>query len=193
MKPRDRVFSAVVAFGLLALAGCDQAPDVVEITPTDFFSGDLKRLKPHVDFQAVCFKIKKRATTQCSVEVEMWCDGRRVDRPNFGANRDWDADEVTMSWRKRVEKGKAQYHVSVGGLDSYYRVLEVPKSTQKITRGFGPGSIEKTVKLKSPGNSIVWALGVGEGADLAKPEEVQAMLNRAPWVMVLRLSFRDDD
>ena len=76
----------------------------VQITPIDFFSGELKRLKSHVDFDGVCFKIGGELANQCRPSVEMWCDGKRVDRPKYGIGLPQSDNEISFSWRKLEAK-----------------------------------------------------------------------------------------
>jgi hypothetical protein len=149
---------------------------LMRVTPTEFFSGELKRLKPHVDFDAACFKIETRGSVRCRPEIEMWCDGKRVDKPKYGYLRDRGADEVTLSWRRKVVDNQVAYPVTIGGLYTFSRHIEEPKSAQKVEIAFGPVSIRKPLELKSKGDSvIVWAMGTGHGADLGKAEDVEKM------------------
>ena len=180
-----------LAVANLAPAAEGEAEYVMKVTPTEFFSGELKRLKEHVDFKAACFKIVTSGHVECRPSVEMWCDGERVDHPSYGFVEDPHAGEVTMSWRRRVVKGKVEYYVVVGGIKTFDRTIEQPKSKQHIVYAFGPVLIKKPVTLKKKdGSVVVWAMGAGgagEPADLANPKEVNRMLKTAPWVLILRL------
>src|SRR5262249_24307196 len=154
-------------------------------------SGDLIRLKPHIDFQAVCFKVVTRGPLTCYPDIEMWSDGERVDRPKYGADTDPDADELTLSWRRKTDPTGQTFSFSlmVGGMVSYKRVILKPVSKQKTGVAFGPRAIKQPVELKAVGDSaIVWAMGGGKPGDLGKPKDVEKMLNTAPWVLVLRLT-----
>jgi len=70
--------------------------------------------------------------------------------------------------------------------------IDRPQSKQNIGPvEFGPVEIEQPVELKAVGDSaIVWAMGAGDGADLAKPKEVKKMLETTPWVLILRLKVQ---
>jgi hypothetical protein len=188
----------------ISLAGCQRPAKKtpatadsqgVRITPAEFFTGDLKRLKDHVDFEAVCFKTETHGSLQCDLGIQMWCDGERVDIPKYGSLRDSNTKEISVSWRReRQANGRVMYRMSVGGMISFGRNIEEPVSKRKIDFRFGPIMIENPVELRRAGDSaVVWALGTGandtsEPADLTKPDKVEKMLNRAPWVLILRLT-----
>jgi hypothetical protein len=183
---------SLFAFCLLGCREAEEAP-LVRITPAEFFSGELKRLKPHVDFHAACFKITTSGSVKCRADIEMWCDGKRVDEPRHGAGVDPAAGEVTLSWRKTSDPrtGKVYHYVVVGGLIEFGRTIEEPVSKQKIEAAFGPVDIRQPVELQATGDSaIVWAVGTGHGAFLEKPKDVKKkkMLQTAPWVLILRLT-----
>jgi hypothetical protein len=165
---------------------------VVRVTPAEFFSGDLKRLKGHLEFEsAVCFKIKIRGAVRIHPDVEMWCDGERVDLPKYGYNRDDQSDELSFTV-KRKGQDKVQYRAVVGGMLQYQRYLNHPKPQDLFKGGFGPSSVERPFVLK-PGHSsrVVWAMGGGNGVDLDKPEGVDSQIKRLPWVMVFRLRVQE--
>jgi hypothetical protein len=168
---------------------------LLRITPTEFFSGELKRLKDHVDFDASCFKLAAGVSARCRPTLELWCDGERVDHPKYGSRDDRHSDEVTVSWRRRYRDGEQPlYELAVGGIRSFGRRFEKPKSKQKAEVGFGPITIRKPVELKAPDCSvIVWAMGAGDGADLNKPEQAEKMLQTAPWVLILRLTAEKEE
>jgi len=185
-----RVTSTIaLAFLFYSPIGGDEPAPLLRITPTEFFSGELKRLKPHVDFSAVCFKITAHGPYRCRPDVEMWCDGERVDHPKYGLRTDKDSEEETFSWRWREARmGKqSEFSVTFGGQEQFGRSLEVPVSKQPIVKGFGPLWISKPVELKGEHDSmIVWMVGAGDGAQPDEPEEVEKYLKVAPWAMVVR-------
>jgi hypothetical protein len=177
----------------IAVAKPPAAPKyALQITPAEFFTGELKRLKPHVDFQAACFKIAKQGRVWCLADVQMWCDGVELESDKYVPLVAQDADEVTLSWRRKQEAGKTQYHVTVGGMTSFRRRLDEPRSKQKIEVAFGPILLRKPVTLKAAGDAaVVWAIGTGKGADLTMPEEVEKMMKTAPWVLLLKVTAMD--
>lgn len=183
----------LLAYWLSGCSSTDEKP-AVRVTPDEFFSGELKRLKPHVDFQAACFKVAASGTFTCRPDLEMYCDGRRVDKPKYGFNSDPRAGEVTLSWRKKsnAETGQVYYDLAVGGLESFSRYIDEPVSKQKIAFAFGPISIREPVELKKSGDStIVWALGTGSAGSnpaVTTGKEARKLLQTAPWVLILRLT-----
>jgi len=94
---------SLFSFWVLGCRVAEETPKVssIRITPTEFFSGDLKRLKPHVDFRAACFKVTTQGPVECRGSVEMWCDGERVGISKSEGNLDTNAGEVTLSWRRK--------------------------------------------------------------------------------------------
>jgi len=160
------------------------------ITPTEFFSGDLKRLKSHVDFKAWCFKIDSPGSLRCRPEIEMWCDGKRVDKGSYGVGQPDSDNELTLSLRTEIVNKEKVYLIRIGGLHNYGRRIKKPKSTQKVEVEFGPVTISKPIEMKSKGESaIVWVMGAGHhDVILGKSEEVEKMLKSAPWVLILRLT-----
>jgi hypothetical protein len=175
----------LLASWLPGCGGADKASGV-RVTPDEFFSGELKRLKPHVDFRAACFKIAASRSLECCPELEMYCDGQRVDKPKYGFLRDSGAGEVTLSWRRKKdpETDQTYYHLIVGGLKSFSRIVDEPVSKQKIAFAFGPIIIREPVELNKAGDStIVWAMGTGSDGtniDLTKAEEARKLLQTAP-------------
>src|SRR5262249_2015319 len=108
----------------------------------------------------------------------------------YGILTDRHSDEVTLSWRTvKDENGAMQHRVVVGGMESFGRVIDEPKSKQEVKVAFGPVAIRQPGVLNGVGNSVsVWAKGMGHGAYLGKPEKVENMLKTAPWVLILRLT-----
>jgi hypothetical protein len=101
--PHGRVFSSSASGSSFEPIG--EAKDVVSITPVDFFSGELKRLKRHLDFvSALCFKIKTEGRAQCVPEIEVWCEGKRVDIAKYGYETDPRSDEVSFTLRRIVSR-----------------------------------------------------------------------------------------
>jgi hypothetical protein len=161
------------------------------VTATDFFSGDLKRLKAHLDFQGACFKVKATGELRCRPQIELWCDGQRVDEYSRQSyDIDPSSDEVSVSYRVVVtDKGIRKHRIILGGMRGFERVIEEPKSKQIVSVAFGPTTIRKPVEIGSPDDSvIVWALGIGRAPDLADQQAVNGIIEAAPWVILLRLS-----
>jgi len=167
----------------------EPAKGLIRITPTEFFSGELKRLKPHVDFQASCFKIKTEGPLRCWLDIEVWCDGEEIKRGGRGYLDDPTSDEISLSFRQEIKKGDVwNYTVRTGGLITHGRSMDEPKSKQEIEVLFGPTAIRKPIELKSERESaIVWAVGAGHGFHLDNQVEAEKKLNAAPWAIVLRL------
>jgi hypothetical protein len=189
MKPGHTCL-VLFAFALVGGRIEEKKPPSVRVTPEDFFSGPLKRLKPHVDFNAACFKVTTRGPVRCRPTIEMWCDGERVDNPKYGSVDDPVAGELTLSWRwDGPRKGPLRFKLVVGGLTHFGRAIDEPVSRQKITQQFGPECIDKPIELKSVEDSaVVWAMGAGPAVDVRKPAEVKEAIKKAPWIMVLRLT-----
>jgi hypothetical protein len=165
----------------------------VRVTPTEFFSAELRRLKPHLDFLAAdAFKIITNGPATLDPDVEVWCDGQRVDHPKHGLGRDDQAGELTLTVR-RVEGTNAdriRYRVTVGGLVSFQRVLESPVPARPAGVAFGPITIDQPIVLQQGTKSaVVWAMGGGDGLDLTKQESVDRQLEKLPWAIILRLSI----
>jgi hypothetical protein len=171
------------------------ADDVIRINPVDFFSGELRRLEPHLEFaSAVCFKIEKSDNIECLPEIEMWCDGERVDIAKYGFRSDGIANEITLVLRRLEigEAGKVQFRVSVGGSRSFNRVIDKPNSMKLVKAEFGPISIDKPVQLTTKNRSmVVWAIGAGKGVDLTKQDDFEKKLKTLPWAMILRLRLKN--
>jgi hypothetical protein len=181
----------------LALLTAQERPTpapLIRISPTDFFSGELRRLKDHVDFDAACFKVARRGPVRCGPSLEVWCDGEIVGPGKLGGRGDRLSEEVTLSWRRITTwDNRLQYRLKVGGMSTFGFVLDEPKSRQEVQFHFGPVTIAEPVELKSERDSaVVWVLGAGRATDrpdidLSDRVKVQKMLDTAPWVVVLRL------
>jgi hypothetical protein len=164
----------------------------IRVTPAEFFSGELKRLEPHLDFTAtLLFKVVIEGSATLEPHVEVWADGDRVDREKYGIRADEQSDEVSFTVRRepRDKHVEPMYRVSLGGMREYVRHLEIPTPRTPAKFGFGPASLNKPFEL-NPGNKsvVVWVMGDGDGIDLGEPaEEVERQLKKQAWVMCLRL------
>ena len=186
--PQGRVFSSSASGS--SFEPIAEAKGMVSITPVDFFSGELKRLKGHLDFvSAVCFKIKTEGCARCVPELEVWCEGERVDIPKYGFWTDVRSDEVSFTLRRIVSRkaDKVHYDATFGGIQSFERILEEPTPCKPLNVAFGPLSLEQQVELKKGNSVVVWAMGGGHGFDLSKPDQVENEIKKLPWVMIVRL------
>lgn len=170
---------------------------LVRITPTDFFSGELKRLKAHHDFTSVaCFKIQIEGAVTCEPDVIMLRNGERVDRKSYAYAIDKASDEISLTLRECPPNKDESiwFRVGVGGIYTFSRYLERPVVSPPLEVAFGPVSIGKPAELKPGADSVVvWAMGGGRGVDLSKPGEVEEKLKRLPWAMILRLRAEKRD
>src|ERR1700731_814441 len=96
-------------------------------------------------YSAVCIKIGKQGSVSCEPEVELWCDGKRVDWPKYGSLSDRKSDEITLTVRK-VDGGKSrkvEYRVTVSGMRRFNRSFDEPSPRKQSKVRFGPVSLEK--------------------------------------------------
>jgi hypothetical protein len=189
------VYPAIcLSIGLALRDGENKPIYSVRVTPTDFFSGELKRLEHHLDYRsAVCFKFSIQGAVSVWPDVEMWCDGKRVDQRKYGFGGDMRSDEISFMVRQKseVDNQASEYRVTVGGRYSYARNIVEPKSRQQVNVRFGPVSISQPIELRPGNDSVVaWAMGAGEGFDLSKQEGLDKQIKALPWVMVLRLRIK---
>lgn len=179
---------------LFAAGGVTQQRYSIRIEPVEFFSKDLKRLEAHLDFwDAICFKVTVRGPVDCVPEVELWCDGERVDIRKYGVVVNRKSDEVSFALRRvgQTPEGRAVYRATAGGIYTFRRTLEEPKPRRPAGAAFGPGRISEPLEFGPPCESvIVWAMGAGEGIDLKKQSEVEKKLKEQPWAMFLRFYVR---
>jgi len=192
------VFNLIVASLVLAQipAGAEKkrlakSDYLIRITPVEFFSGELKRLKAHHDFlSAVCFKIKTNGDVTCVPDVIMLRDGNRVDRQSYAYKIDNDSDEISLTLREHPPNKEELiwYRASIGGIRNFARYLERPELPSSLKVMFGPVSICQPCELK-PGTEsvVVWAMGGGDGVDLSKPGKAHEQIRRLPWAMILEL------
>jgi hypothetical protein len=163
----------------------------ISVTPVNFFSGPIKRLKAHLEFQsAVCFKIKTDGPVSCIPDIELLRNGERVDANKYISEIDESSDEVSLTLRNDYTRNddKIIYRVAVGGMYTFARYIEKPNLSNPPRVEFGPVSLKDRVDLKPDFQSlVVWAIGGGEGVDLTKPKEVEKTLKHLPWAMILRL------
>jgi hypothetical protein len=177
----------------------DAKPDyTVRVTPTEFFAGELKRIRPLLDYtSAVCFKVKIDGNVRCRPDIEMWHDGNRVDLQKYLFAVDDHSDEIALTVRELApdKQGRVHYQAAVTGQCEFARILEKPTLREPLKVAFGPGPIEQPIDLKPGSDSaIVWAMGGGHGLDLRDPQDKQEeQLKALPWAMVLRLGVEKKD
>jgi hypothetical protein len=156
----------------------------------DFFSGELKRLQGHLDFMsAVCFKLGFQGPVSCRPSIEMWCDGERVDIAKYGIGKPERTDEISFTLRQlKTHDNKISYKATFGGVQPFSRDLEQPRSRQHFNTAFGPVSIRRPVELSHGHDStVVWAMGAGNGFDIADQAAVEKAIKTAPWIMLVRI------
>jgi hypothetical protein len=196
--------TSIVLLTVAACLGCGSpAPErpaipaakpehTIRVTPTDFFSGDLKRLGPHLAFiSAVCFKVKPGGEVRCRPEMELWREGKRIDIPKYGFRTDPTSDEISFTVRRLPpENGDStRYMAVVGGMEQFGRVFDKPRFQPPLEVAFGPVSLEKPLDITlQSGSAIVWAMGGGDGLNPSDPQDkLQGQLEALPWAMILRL------
>ena len=169
----------------------DEPENSVRITPTEFFSGELARLKPHVGFKAVCFKIARKGSWTCAPVFEFWKDGEKVFYPGYAFDSNEQSDEITMSWRETPakKKGDRRYYFQTGGIRTFGIDFDVPETPGSEARSF---TIKKSVVLNSQNESpAVWAIHVGGEGDLSSKESVSKLQRTSRWVIIMRIIARE--
>jgi hypothetical protein len=202
------LFVALVVFITgLVLREAEKEPDyAVRITPTPFFSGELKRLESHLEIGwTACFKIKSGGRATCRPEIEVWSRGHRTDRAKYGARFGQNSDELSFSVRN-IEAGndeREKFRVHVGGIHSYGRELDGQRPDPNTVARFGPILIRKPVDLRRVRDSVVvWVMGKlsaedsaalhkvapkGLDGDFETLQGIEKELKKMQWVMMIRL------
>jgi hypothetical protein len=211
--PRSTLLVSLMAISAISLIGCtggqedggaaakpgnSKGPFLLRITREDFFTGELKRLERHVDFEGYRLIIASRKGFGWIPRVETWLHGTKVrDRVKQGYVFSEGDQELTMSSRvNKLANGRYTVQLKFDGRYAFERTVSEPETNKTDTLAFfGPVELpykpplEVSTKRELP--VVLWAAGRGNAGhaatDLEKREETEALLRTAAWVVAVRL------
>jgi hypothetical protein len=168
----------------------------VQIVPSDLFTGDLKRLEPHLGLTTGCVKLKYEGPeTPMHYVVQVWREGQWKDLNHNKMGTLKGDDEISISVREAVDDGKRKYQVVVArsnvefGSTRTTMYVDPPASTMRAS---AREQLQRTLDVKTPGEVVVWAWkkGTGEKFSLAGRGPVEERATRsAEWALALKLVF----
>jgi hypothetical protein len=193
---RSVVVLALCLAALPVRAGDKPKPPVARVSPAEFFTGELKKLEPHLGLTASgCVAVEPAGGEQAFyLRLEEWKGGKRADTLPGLSLTSGKPFEVSVSVREdpgRFEK--PMYRVVVawaGGGKSESRAGRVAIfETGDGVTAYPVKPLAKAIDLEGKGSVVVWGLMAGKLRDstIDPKESVEEMAKRVPWALLLRV------
>ena len=189
----------VLALCLVAIpvrAGDKPKPPAARVSPAELFTGELKKLEPHLGLTASgCVAVEPAGGEQAFyLQLEEWKDGKRADSLPGLSLTSGKPFEVSVSVREDPGRfGKPMYRVVVawsGGGKSESRAGRVAIfETGDGLTVYPKKPLARAIDLEERGSAVVWGLMAGKLRDstIDPKESVEEMAKRVPWALVLRI------
>ncbi len=188
--PGRRILLAL-GFALLAVIGPSETfaqEGTSKISPTQLFTGELKRLEPHLGLIGHgCVNVAFSGEKQLKTELQIWNKGKSTTTTS-NTRVPVSAGEISITAREAAgPEGKMMYKVIIavpGGTSSTW--IPIPSEMRGTTWITVPD--EKSVKDGDP--IVVWALiGTMSGSLTTTSEPVEQAAARADWALVLSVTL----
>jgi hypothetical protein len=168
---------------------------IVRVSSSDLFSGDLKRLEPHLGLTSGCVKLEYQGPmVKLKLEPEVWHKGKR-ERSMGGMGTTLSGpSELSVSLGEATDgQGKPRYRMiaalsSSNGYVASTTHVDAPQLKQP-TSSRGPKGLARQTDLANGQSLAVWGYMAGEGANESRGDEsVEEMAKRVEWALVLRIT-----
>ena len=216
MRTKRYRIALLASLAAIPAAGCGSgstAATVIRVTPEEFFTGELKRLEPHLEMNAACVKLH---STGPPMKLHLSLEEFNNGKPREIARSESDQDEptelsVTLRPVTDVNAKQKKYRVVIADQRAHrstdwvlgvvpFRKTSMLRSTLTTDVTVPPlsGSSMRTVQtLTVPEdltpNHPVAVLGWFEGSGAsttAGGETIEQKAARVEWAFVLRLELR---
>jgi hypothetical protein len=216
LRTKRQIIALLAGFAAIVAAGCgsgNTGATVVHVVPEEFFTGDLKRLEPHLEMFAACVKLNWTGPPmKLHLTIEEFENGKPHELGGSESAQDPPNEiSVTLKPLKDSDSTQKKSHVVVAVQNEHRSthwvlgMVPVPKTS--TTRG--TLTIDVTVPTLS-GPSLPMKEALGEPADLT-PDHPVALLGwfegrgassisggetiaqkaaRVEWALVLKLELR---
>ena len=179
----------VATWLVVSASGCGSAntgKTVVRITPEDFFTGDRKRLEPHLEMSGARFKLEQGGPPMgLEVALETWTHGKPQRLSGSGGRSDQFPNEISVSAREMggASGKEKRYRVVVADLYEYRHTdwslgfipvtrkssgasstaseVSVPVTEESSMRSIG--GLENPIELTPNHPAAIWAITANKG------------------------------
>lgn len=169
--------------------------DVMEISPSQLFQGDTKKLEPHLGWTAGAVKIKYGGSKEyLKISYEIWENGALKQRSGAMATSiDSMFDgEVSVSLKELQPEGQTQkYNVNlvISEPNGYSRAaFTIDKFDGNLIRGLSPMTWPKTEVVDADKEVAVWGLMAANKFRTGNSIEEQA--KNVDWAFVVKISIQ---
>jgi len=171
---------------------------VVRITPCELFTGELKRLEPHLGLTSGCVKLDYNGpAVPIKLRVEVWKNGKVAGEAGILGTTLSGPGEASISLKEATDsKGQAKYQVVMvlskdNGYLSFTSQVDVPRLKGQV-KSRGPKQLGEPVELSKDKSVAVWSFEAREaGGMIDGNESVDATAKRVEWALVFKLSLED--
>jgi hypothetical protein len=188
---------------LLAIAICfsvgtpdsrseEQQKQTVHISRGEFFTGELKRLQSHLDWQTCCLKLRYNGPeVPMRLIFQQWHNGHSEDVATVGTKLRTDA-EVLFSVQDAFKDGKPAYKIVIEAVTATGSVL-----VEKPERAFGIASRDElppdrdALDVTIPGEAMVWAW-VHHNGMITWRGSLEREAKEHDWALTMKLVFGPD-
>jgi hypothetical protein len=192
-----RLTAAAILAALAASAGCaQQSPPpptatVVRVSPSALFTGELKRLEPHLGLTTGCVRLDHVGSTlQVKLSCEIWEGGKVAKEAGSLGTTLAAENEASLSLREIMENGKKTGHftIALSGSQGYVAStgqVDLPMLSR------GSKSLSGPLELSMGRPTAVWGLMAGEGSGrIDGDESIEDMAKRVEWALILKIAMK---
>lgn len=163
----------------------------LRMTAAPFFSGELKRLEPHLGLITGCLRVEYQdSPLSLHLTTEIWRDGK-CEKENDGT-MDMTVNEpgeLTISLRE-IDGDREGHYRAVIALSSQsgYAASSTTIPKPKL-HGSGSGlkGLSKPIELSTGESRRIWGFMAGKGAgEFRSNESLEDMVKRVEWAFIIR-------
>jgi hypothetical protein len=172
-------------------------PSAARVRPAELFTGELKKLEPHLGLTASgCVAVEPAGVAQAFyLQFEEWKDGKRAETLPGLSLTSGKPFEVSFSVREdpgRFDKPMHRVVVAWAGggkTDSRAGRVAIFETGDGLT-AYQAKPLAKAADLEEKGSVVVWGLMAGKLRDstIDPKESVEEMAKRVPWALLLRVT-----
>jgi hypothetical protein len=193
-----RLIPVLLVCAWSAVSPGQEQKKIARISRAEMFSGDLKKLEPHLFFATGSVKIEPLGQQHFDCEVELWEKGKRIELPKAGfivgrmLRQTQDPFECTISVKDTTVDGKPKFQITVAfaGFDpvSHPRFL-IDNPEKEEWRIFTKRRmLPDPIDLKAGQSVVAWGLFMGGAGDNEVRGTIDQDAKRAPWALLMRVS-----
>jgi hypothetical protein len=214
-----RSIALALLVAVFLAAGCHgsqngPAKTVVRITPEELFTGDLKRLQPHLGLTTGYVKLACDGPgVPAEIAIEIWKNGKLLR--HHGGSSGLLPDEISISVKEVADRdGKDKYRVVIaekavrrelrwnygvlphivtsGGSSSLTTDVDVPRLSEESSLR-AVEILKEPIELTKDHPVVIWAYVAGRHAGETKPgETIEEAVSRVEWALVVKMSLREE-